>query len=355
VASSSATPGSNPTVAAPALPACLPPGLCHATVPAVRRRQHAPQGVDAMSLYALFQSMGPSGFGYGSTAEEVTAGLDLDGKTVLVTGCTSGLGREALRVLALRGARVLGAGRTLEKAAAACASVAGQLLPLACELSDPASVRGCIDAVRRTGLVLDAVVCNAGIMALPKLQQAYGIELQFFTNHVGHFILVTGLLDQLAEDGRVVMLSSAAHQRAPREGIQLDNLSGERGYRPWVAYGQSKLANLLFAKELARRFRGTRRTANAVHPGVIRTALGRHMPSLGNLALGLAGPLLLKSVAQGAATEVYVAVHPGAAAISGSYFADCNVAVPRKDADDPALAARLWAASEEIVAGLPAR
>jgi WW domain-containing oxidoreductase len=308
-----------------------------------------------VSLYQLFKGKGPSGFGYGSTAEEVTEGLSLTGKTILVTGCNSGLGQEAMRVLARRGARVLGTARTLEKAQAACAAVGGLAVPLACELSDPASVRACVEAVRRGGERIDALVCNAGIMALPKLQQAHGIELQFFTNHIGHFILVTGLLDRLADDGRVVVLSSGAHTMAPREGIRFDDLAGARGYTPWGHYGQSKLANLLFAKELARRFAGTRRTANAVHPGVIRTNLGRHMPGIADLVFGLVGPLVLKSVPQGAATEVYVAVHPAVAGISGAYFADCNVAKARADADDPALARRLWEVSEAIVAGLPGR
>jgi len=308
-----------------------------------------------MSLYQLFKSKGPSGFGYGSTAEEVTRGLSLQGKNILVTGCTSGLGQEAMRVLAQRGAKVLGTARTLEKARAACEAAGGGAVPLACELSDPGSVRACVEAVKRGGDRLDALVCNAGIMALPRLEQAHGIELQFFTNHVGHFILVTGLLDRLAEDGRVVMLSSGAHNMAPKEGIRFDDLAGAKGYTPWGHYGQSKLANLLFAKELARRLAGTRRTANAVHPGVIRTNLGRHMPSFANLVFGLVGPLFLKTVAQGAATEVYVAVHPAVATTSGAYFADCNVAKPRADADDPALARRLWEASEEIVSRLPAR
>ena len=308
-----------------------------------------------MSLYQLFKPKGPSGFGYGSTAEQVTQGLSLEGKTILVTGCNSGLGQEALRVLALRGARVVGTARTLDKAKAACDAVKGKTVPLACELSDPASVRACLEAVKREGLRLDAIICNAGIMALPKLEQAYGVELQFFTNHVGHFMLVTGLLDQLAADGRVVMLSSGAHAMAPKEGIQFDNLSGEKGYQGWRNYGQSKLANLLFAKELARRFAGTRKTANAVHPGVIKTNLGRHMNPVASFVFGMVGPLALKSVPQGAATEVYVAVHPAVATISGAYFADCNVARPRRDAEDAALAAKLWQVSEKIVAGLPAR
>ena len=306
-----------------------------------------------MSLIQYFKGNGPSGFGYGTTAEEVTAGLALAGTTVLVTGCNSGLGLEAMRVLVLRGARVLGTARTLEKARAACLSVGGQAVPFACELSDPQSVRACVEAVRRGGHRFDALICNAGVMALPKRELAFGVELQLFTNHVGHFMLVTGLLDRLAEDGRVVMLSSDAHKMAPRAGILFDDLAAATGYTPWGHYGQSKLANLLFAKELARRFSGTRKTANAVHPGVIRTNLGRHMPGIANFAMGLAGPLVLKTVAQGAATEVYVAVHPAVAATTGAYFADCNLARPRADADDAALARRLWEVTEEIVAGLP--
>jgi NAD(P)-dependent dehydrogenase (short-subunit alcohol dehydrogenase family) len=308
-----------------------------------------------MSLYQLFKGKGPSGFGYGSTADEVTEGMALRGKTILVTGCSSGLGQEAMRVLTRRGATVLGTARTLEKARVACGAVGGLAVPLACELSDPVSVRSCVDAVKAGGHRLDALIANAGIMALPKLEQAYGIELQFFTNHIGHFILVTGLLERLTEDGRVVMLSSAAHTRAPREGIRFDDLAGAKGYSAWGHYGQSKLANLLFAKELARRLAGTRRTANAVHPGVIRTNLGRHLPGIASLAFGLVGPLVLKTVPQGAATEVYAAVHPAVATTSGAYLADCNVATPRADANDPALARRLWEVSEAIVAGLPAR
>ena len=209
-----------------------------------------------MSLLARIRQRGPSGFGYGSTAEDVTAELSLAGKTILVTGCNSGLGLETLRVLAKRGADVVGTARTTEKAEAACRSVLGSVAGLACELADPASVRACIAAVKAHNLRLDAIICNAGIMALPKLEQVAGIERQFFTNHIGHFILVSGLLDNLATDGRVVMLSSALHASAPPEGIAFDNLSGERGYKPWTAYGQSKFANLLFAKELARRFAG---------------------------------------------------------------------------------------------------
>lgn len=306
-----------------------------------------------MSLYEVFASKGPSGFGYGSTAEQVTDGLSLAGKTMLVTGCNSGLGAEAMRVLALRGVRVVGTARNQEKAAEACGKVKGAV-PFACELSDPASVKACVAAIKREGIQLDAIICNAGIMALPKLEKAHGYELQFFTNHIGHFILVTGLLEQLTETGRVVMLSSAAHTMAPKEGIQFDNLDGAKGYGAWPNYGQSKFANLLFAKELARRFMGTKKTANAVHPGVIRTNLGRHMNPVMNFLFGVVGPLFLKTVEQGAATEVFAATHPSLAQVSGQYFADCNVARSRADGDDAALAKRLWEVSEKIVAGLPA-
>lgn len=305
-----------------------------------------------MSLYGLLKGKGPSGFGYGSTAEEVTEGLDLSGRTILLTGCNSGLGLETLGVLSKRGARVLAAARTEDKARAACKGAPSPTLPLACELSDPASVRACVEAVGRDGATLDAIICNAGIMALPELEQAFGYELQFFTNHIGHFILVTGLLDRLAADGRVVMLSSAVHTRAPAEGIQFDNLSGERGYSAWAAYGQSKLANLLFAKELARRFGDSGRVANAVHPGVIATNLGRHLPGVARAGFGLVRPLFLKSAAQGAATECYVATHPGVAGVSGEYFADCNVARSSQLSRDPALAERLWRESERIAAGI---
>ena len=305
-----------------------------------------------MSLYEMFKSNGPSGFGYGSTAEDVTAGLSLAGKTILLTGCNSGLGQEALRVLTLRGARVVGTARTVAKAKEACDAVGGQTVPLACELSDPASVRACVASVKQAGLRLYAIICNAGIMALPTLEKAHGYELQFFTNHIGHFILVTGLLDQLTDAGRVVMLSSGAHLQAPKGGIEFDNLDGSKHYSSWANYGQSKIANILFARELARRFAGTAKTANAVHPGVIRTNLGRHMNPFARLALSVAGPLVLKTVEQGAATEVYVATNPKAATISGQYFADCNVAKPRADALDDALAKKLWEVSEKIVAGV---
>lgn len=311
-----------------------------------------------MSVYAWFKGKGPSGFGYASTAEDVTAGLSLAGKTILITGCNSGLGFEAMRVLTKRGAHVIGLARTKEKADAAGKGMAGKVTGVACELSDPKSVRAAVETVKGLGVRIDALIANAGIMALPKLKQAFGYELQFFTNHIGHFILVTGLVDTLADDGRVVMLSSAAHLGAPKGGIEFDNLSGERNYRAWTAYGQSKIANILFAKELAKRLAGTGKTANALHPGVIATNLTRNVglpPAVVSFVFGgIGSALFMKNVGQGAATECYVAVNPKVAGVTGEYFADSNIKAPRADANDPALAAKLWEVSEKIVAGLPA-
>jgi WW domain-containing oxidoreductase len=255
-------------------------------------------------------------------------------------------------VLSARGARVLATARSQEKARSSGGRCGPNVVPLACELTEPASVRACVEAVRAEAPVLDVILCNAGVMALPKLELVHGYEKQFFTNHLGHFMLVTGLLGQLSENARVVVLSSGAHAWAPPEGIQFDNLDGRRGYVPFRAYGQSKLANLLFAKELARRFAGTQKTANAVHPGVIRTELGRSMHPVARAGMRILAPVAFKTIPQGAATQCYVATHPSLAQVSGEYFANCNVARSSRLSRSPELAARLWAESERIVAAL---
>ncbi|MCE9574393.1 MAG: SDR family NAD(P)-dependent oxidoreductase [Deltaproteobacteria bacterium] len=282
----------------------------------------------------------------------MTAGLDLAGKTVLITGVNSGLGQESARVLAMRGARILGAARSTDKAAEACRAFGRDAVPLACELADPDSVRRCVASVRALGIKLDVVLCNAGIMALPTRELAHGQELQFLTNHIGHFILVTGLLDNLSDRGRVVMLSSTAHQRAPSSGIQFDDLTFARGYRPWTVYGHSKLANLLFARSLAKRFAGSGRTANAVHPGVISTNLGRHLGLAMRIASPIADAIALKTIPQGAATQCYVAARPELASVNGEYFSHCNVATSTAAGRDIAMAERLWTVTEKIVANL---
>ena len=304
-----------------------------------------------MSVLSRFMRPGPSGFGYASTAEDVTRGLDLTDKTYLLTGCNSGLGFETLRVLASRGARIIATARSLDRARDACSKVGGDTRPLACDLSEPASVRACAAELLRDATPLDAIICNAGIMALPRLTQAYGYEKQFFTNHIGHFLLVVTLLPALAPAARVVVVSSNAHRRTPPGGVQLDNLSGEAGYNPWTAYGQSKLANLLFARELARRLPRPHQSANALHPGVIATNLGRSSSLAVRAGLRILTPLALKSIPEGAATQCYLTTNPGLVA-NGEWFSDCNVARSSRLGRDPELARRLWEASERIVAKL---
>ncbi len=304
-----------------------------------------------MSLVSLIKGRrGANGFGYASTAEEVSEGVDLSGKSFLITGVNSGLGQETARVLALRGATVLGAARTLAKAEEACADFAGAV-PVACELGDPDSVRGAIAEVKAHG-TLDGLIANAGIMALPKRELLHGQEKQFYVNHVGHFQLVTGLLDSVAADGRIVILSSSAHGMAPEGGIQFDDLTFEEGYKGWTAYGQSKLANLLFAKELSRRLGTEGAVANACHPGVIATNLGRHMSLGTRILMPIASAIAFKSVPEGAATQTYLAAHPDAASVTGEYYADCNPAKHSRHARNADMAKKLWDVTETILAGL---
>jgi NAD(P)-dependent dehydrogenase (short-subunit alcohol dehydrogenase family) len=319
--------------AAAALPAAALPAGCASEEP------QRPAGVP----------VGP--FGAKSTAEEVTEGLDLGGQTALVTGANSGLGLETMRVLALRGAHVVGTARTLEKAREACASVSGRTTPVALELTDFDSVVACAGEVARLGVPLDMLVCNAGVMEIPALEQVRGLEKHFVTNHLGHFLLTVRLLPQVvaAAEGRVVVVSSgSAYRDAPEAGIEFDNLSGERGYEPRRAYGHSKLANVLFARALSRRLKGTAATANSLQPGVIMTNLGRYLPWYQVLTARLFGWAFMKTLGQGAATQVYCATWPGLAGVTAQFFRDCNPIVPPGHLGDDAMAERLWQVSEEL-------
>ncbi|MBL8643034.1 MAG: SDR family NAD(P)-dependent oxidoreductase [Rhodospirillaceae bacterium] len=292
-----------------------------------------------------------------STAEQVTEGLDLTGKTVLITGCNSGLGFETMRVMMLRGAHVLGLARSKDKAAEAIASVAampgvkGKGTPFACELQDFATVAAAADEVNKLEMPIDVLMTNAGIMALQKPEQVNGIEKHFVVNHLGHFILVNRLMEKVkaAPQGRFVVVSSMGYRWAPEAGIEFDNLDGTRDYTPNKMYGQSKLANGLMSLELAKRLAGTATTSNAIHPGVINTNLGRHFPWYVRVAASLIGWTFMKTVEEGAATQSYVATAPALSTTSGLYFEDCNPVIPQTKAmQDPDLAAKLWAKSEEL-------
>jgi NAD(P)-dependent dehydrogenase (short-subunit alcohol dehydrogenase family) len=324
--------GASTVAATSALPACGNPDA---------QTGERPEGVP----------VGP--FGATSTAIEVTEGLDLTGKTALITGCNSGLGYETMRVLSLRGATVIGAARTREKATTACAGMTGEAYPVVCELSDLESVAACGKTVQELGMPIDMLIANAGIMALPELEQVNGIEKQFFVNHIGHFVLTNYLLDQViaAPQGRIVIVSSSGHSFAPDAGIEFDNLSGERDYDAWKMYGISKLANGLFCLGLTERLSGTNATANSIHPGIINTNLGRHFPWWQRIAANLIGWTFMKSTEAGAATETYVATAPALAGYSGYYFADCNPVMPDPRMLNVAQAEQLWTVSEEIAAG----
>jgi WW domain-containing oxidoreductase len=291
-------------------------------------------------------------FGAKSTAEDVLAGLDLTGRTILVTGCNSGIGYETLRALAARGAHVIGLARSAEKAREACARAGGATTPIACDLQDLASVDAAVAAVRGLGRPLDVIVANAGLLGSTWVERVYGIEKQFWVNHVAHFRLVTGLTDLVTDGtGRIVIVSSTASiGLAPKPGILFDDLDGARGYKRLAFYGQSKLANALFAKELSRRLAPRGITVNALHPGVILgTGIAR------GVEWYLRGVLWVmrhfnKTEAQGAATQALLAASPLVAGLTGRYWDNCQIAQPSVHFEDPAMAARLWQVTEEILA-----
>jgi len=287
-----------------------------------------------------------------ATAEEVTAGQDLRGKVAVVTGCNSGIGYETMRVLALRGAYVIGTGRTLDKAQAACSSVRGVTTPVALELGDLESVVACAEAIRSLNSPIDILVCNAGMRG-GEYELVNGVEKHFAVNHLGHFVLVNRLLDRLylAWQGRVVVVSSrAAYRSAPAAGILFDDLRMVDDWSVGLAYAHSKLANALFSLELARLLKGTRITSNALHPGVIATNIVRDENGIVRRGFSLWTKLAGKSVAEGAATSCYVATNEVLGNVSGRFFEDCNAveAIGGSHLQDAEQASRLWLVSEEL-------
>lgn len=295
-------------------------------------------------------------FGADATAEKVTEGMDLSGVTAMVTGCNSGLGYETMRVLALRGAHVIGTGRNLEKASKACASVDGKTTPLALELSDFQSAVDCAAAVKSMGMPLDILICNAGINTFGELELIDGIERTFRVNHLGHFVLVNNLLPALrqSESARIVHVGSmSAYMQAPSVGIDFDNLRGEGTFDSGEAYGRSKLANTLFSLQLAKNLDNTSVTSNVIHPGLVSTNIARSAPAIFQKAFEWFGPMIAKTPAEGAATQVYVATNSLLEGVSGVYFEDCNPAVVSGDhhMTDEAMAEKLWQVSVEMTQG----
>ncbi len=294
-----------------------------------------------------------SPFNEDSSAEQVTDGIDLDGKIAVVTGCTSGIGFETMRVLAMRGAYVLGTSRSLERAEEACKRVRGRTSPLQLELSNFDSVVDCAETIRSLNSPIDMLILNAGYYGGGNKRQLIdGIEKHFLVNHLGHFLLVNRLLDRLyfSWQGRIVVVSSrAAYRDAPDAGILFDDLQMSTSYTDRQAYGHSKLANALFSLELGRLLMGTRITSNALHPGLINTEIDRNFNGFMQFAFGVLTAVGGKNVQEGAATSCFVATNPLLGSTSGKYFEDSN-AVEIKDTfmQDMAMADRLWFLSEEL-------
>ena len=317
-------------------------------------------------------------FGAKSTTEDVLAGVDLKGKRILVTGVSAGLGVETARALVAHGADVVGAARDLDKAKRATAEVSqaaaesgGSLEVVELDLASLKSVRAAADKLVADGRLFDVIIANAGVMATPLGKTEDGFETQFGTNHLGHFVFLNRIAKLIKKGGRLVNLSSSGHRFS---NVDLNDPNFETTpYEPFVAYGRSKTANILFAVEFDRRHRDRGVRATAVHPGGIMTELARHMPD-GAIEAWIqqvqqqraaAGepPFEFKSIPQGAATSVWAGVVVSAEEVGGKYCEDCQVAEliaadspvsaisvgVRGYALDPESAKALWKKSEELV------
>jgi len=317
-------------------------------------------------------------FGATSTTDDVLSGVNLKGKRIFITGVSAGLGVETARSLAAHGAQVVGAARDLNKAKAATEQVrkdaaanGGSFELVELDLANLKSARACADRLLAKAEPLDVVIANAGVMATPFGHTADGFETQFGTNHLGHFVLVNRIARLIRAGGRLINLSSSGHRYS---NVDLADPSFEHtSYDPFVAYGRSKTANILFAVAFDKRHRGHGVRAAAVHPGGIRTELDRHIDSSRiekiveeinqQLAVQGKGPFQWKTIPQGAATSVWAAVVAPADEIGGRYCEDCHVAslVPANApidtinqgvlgyALDPTNAEVLWKKSEEMV------
>jgi NAD(P)-dependent dehydrogenase (short-subunit alcohol dehydrogenase family) len=317
-------------------------------------------------------------FGATSTTDDVLSGVSLHGKRILVTGVSAGLGVETARSLAVRGAQVVGAARDLTKAKAAtmqarkdAAASGGSLELIALDLANLKSVRACAEGLLARGEPFDVVIANAGVMATPFGHTADGFETQFGTNHLGHFVLVNRIASLIRAGGRLINLSSSGHRYS---NVDLQDPNFERTpYEPFVAYGRSKTANILFAVAFDGRHRKRGVRAAAVHPGGIHTELGRHIDPTRiqgiidqmNQQLAAEGkpPFQWKTVPQGAATSVWAGVVAPADEMGGRYCENCHVGhvVPehvtisaisegvRGYALDRNTAEALWKKSEELV------
>lgn len=307
-----------------------------------------------------------------STAAEVVKGVDLSGHFAIVTGGHSGIGIETVKALAGAGAEVLVPARDPSKAKDALKPLGGRITVAAMDLSDLKSVRKFAGDVVAAGKPVHLLVNNAGIMACPEMRAGPGWELQVSTNHIGHFTLTTALAPMLkrANGARVICLSSTAHKISPIRWHDVHFV--KEPYEKWVAYGQSKTANALFAVELDSRLKGEGVRAFSLHPGVIMTPLQRHLPFEEMVAAGWIDEKgepsemakgLYKTPEQGASTTVWAATSRLLDGEGGLYCEDCNIAAlggadaPRfamvqPHAVDKGEASRLWAETEKMLAAV---
>lgn len=308
-----------------------------------------------------------SGFGWATTTDEVLEGKDLSGTSVFITGANSGLGQETARAMAAKGAHVIMAGRDQDKLDEAAAAIraavpATELDTITVDLGSLENIRAATSRARQRFAKIDILINNAGVMATPFSHTADGFEMQFGTNHLGHFALTAELMP-LIERGqtkRIVNLSSRGHHMGP---VNFDDPNFvERPYDPWASYGQSKTANILFTVGLEQRFAVLGIHAYAVHPGGIQTNLGRHMtPEMMEALIARVttsdSGFAWKTIPQGAATTCWAATAPELEGQGGVYCEDCHVAEVddvsskggvRSYALNPSYAEQLWTLSEEM-------
>ncbi|KAI5704183.1 retinol dehydrogenase 13 [Diaphorina citri] len=277
------------------------------------------------------------------------------GKIVIVTGANTGIGKAIARELAKRKAKVIMACRDLDKCEKARKEVVLEsknkyVLCRKCDLASQESIRAFAEEVKKENKKINVLINNAGVSGCRKMLTEEKIELQLGVNHMGHFLLTMLLLDKLQESApsRIINVSSVAHKRGT---INKEDLNSENSYDPTQAYNQSKLANVLFTRELAKRLEGTGITVNAVHPGIVNTDILRHSSYydswLSTVVLKPLVWLFIKSPRQGAQTIVYASLDPSLENVSGKYFAECREAETSPDAQDDGLAKWLWMVSEK--------
>lgn len=282
----------------------------------------------------------------------------LDGKTVIITGANTGIGKETAIDLASRGAKVILACRNVMRAERAATDIMKKsnnqnVVVKILDLASLDSIHKFANNINKSEPKIDILINNAGIMMCPYWKTQDDFEMQFGVNHLGHFLLTNLLLDKIKSSApaRIINVSSRAHTRTDK--LDFDDLNSENNYNSMAAYRKSKLANVLFTRELSRRLQGTNVTANSLHPGVVNTELTRYLPQSVPLYFRvLFAPIIYligKTPLQGAQTTIYCAVDESLANVTGKYFSDCAIKEESKAAQDDEAAKKLWEVSEKLV------